>query len=82
MRVSALLRAGNTLFVAGAPDALEPGTNGLLAAFDASTGEKLAQYELEAPPVWDGIAAARARLYLSLSNGAIICMHSNTKQGI
>jgi len=82
IRVSALLRAGNTLFVAGAPDALEPGANGLLSAFDASTGEKLAQYELEAPPVWDGMAAARARLYLSLSNGAVVCMHSNAKQGI
>jgi outer membrane protein assembly factor BamB/SAM-dependent methyltransferase len=79
IRVSALLLAGNTLFAAGALDALEAGTNGLLAAFDARTGEKLAQYTLEAPPVWDGIAAARARLYLSLTNGAVICMNTNTK---
>ncbi len=79
MRVSALLRAGNTLFVAGAPDALETGTNGLLAAFDTRSGEKLAQYTLEASPVWDGIAAARTRLYLSLTNGAIICMDNKSK---
>jgi len=34
----------------------------------------LAQYKLDSAPVFDGMAAANGRLYLSLENGRVLCM--------
>lgn len=47
------------------------------SAASASTGEKLAQYTLDAPPTWDGLAAAGGKLYLSTKHGKIICFVHN-----
>ena len=33
--------------------------------------------ELESPPVWDGMAVAAGRLYISTRNGEIVCMGEN-----
>jgi outer membrane protein assembly factor BamB len=83
IRVTALLRAADTIFVAGAPDVVDPQDpegawegrqGGILAAFAADDGRKLAQYKLPAPPVWDGMAATPGRLYLATTNGAILSM--------
>jgi hypothetical protein len=46
---------------------------GLLHVVSASDGQKLAQYHLECVPVWDGMAAANGRLYISTINGKIVC---------
>ena len=46
---------------------------GLLLVVSASDGKKLAEYELESIPVWDGMAAANKRLYLATENGKILC---------
>jgi hypothetical protein len=46
----------------------------LLAAFAAADGTPIAEFELPAPPVWDGMAAANGRLYLTLSNGTVVCL--------
>jgi len=84
IRIVAMARAGDTLFVAGSPDVVDPKDphgawegrkGGLLAAFAASSGEKLAQCILPSPPVWDGMAAAPGRLYLSTAAGTVLCMH-------
>jgi len=83
IRVTAMLRARDTIFVAGSPDIVDPKDpygawegrkGGVLAAFAADDGEKLAEYELPAPPVWDGMAAASGRLFISTSDGSIVCM--------
>jgi outer membrane protein assembly factor BamB len=83
IRVTAMVRAGETILVAGSPDvvgakdphgAWEGRKGGLLAAFAAGDGEKLAEYELPAPPVWDGMAVAGGRLYISMMDGGIVCM--------
>ncbi|UCF16804.1 MAG: PQQ-binding-like beta-propeller repeat protein, partial [Phycisphaerales bacterium] len=51
------------------------GENGsLLWAVSAEDGEKLAQYELESVPAWDGMAAADGRLFVSMRNGRVLCM--------
>ena len=47
---------------------------GLLWAASASTGEKLAQYPLDAPPAWDGLTAANGQLFLSLADGRVLCL--------
>jgi outer membrane protein assembly factor BamB len=71
------------LFLAGPPDvvdspdplgAFEGRKGGLLWVFDANTGTKLAAYRLDSPPVFNGIAAAEGRVYLSLTDGRVVCL--------
>ncbi len=88
IRVTAMNRAGDTIFVAGSPDTVDPKDpygawegrkGGVIAAFAADDGKKLAEYKLPAPPVWDGMAAAQNQLFISTSNGHVVCM-SNCRQ--
>jgi len=51
----------------------------LLLAVAASNGATLAQYRLEAPPVFDGMAAVANRLYMTLENGNIVCMEGKSQ---
>ena len=51
-----------------------------LLAVSKQDGRKLAEYELDSPPVFDGLIAAGGRLYLSLHDGSVRCMGSSTKQ--
>jgi len=86
IRIIAMVRAADTLFVAGSPDVVDPEDphgawqgrkGGVLAAFGAADGAKRAEYRLDAPPVWDGMAAARGRLYISTMNGKVVCMQGD-----
>ncbi len=79
----ALALAGDVLFVAGTPvefpeddlaQAYEGRLGGILWAASASSGEKLAQYMLDAPPAWDSLAAAQGLLFLTLSDGRVLCL--------
>ncbi len=79
----AIALAGDVLFVAGTPvafpdddlaKAYEGRMGGILWAASASTGEKLAEYTLDAPPAWDGLAAANGMLFLTLADGRLLCM--------
>lgn len=45
-----------------------------LWVISAVDGKRLAQYELDAPPVWDGMSAAKDRLYFSMKDGSVRCM--------
>jgi hypothetical protein len=40
---------------------------------DATTGKKLAEYKLSAPPAWDSLAVANGSLYLALTDGRVLC---------
>jgi len=75
--------AGKTLFVAGVPDevnaadplaAYEGRAGGRLWAVSGTDGSKLAEYRLDAPPVWDGVAAASNRLFIATAAGTLLCM--------
>jgi len=81
LQVRAMVLAHNILFAAGSPVDIENGPGApdeaqgaLLLAVAASNGATLAQYRLEAPPVFDGMAAVANRLYMTLENGNIVCM--------
>ena len=77
IRVHGMVLAGDVIFAAGpAADKLEDaGARGaLLLALSAVDGSVLARYSLAAPPVFDGMAAAGGRLYLSLEGGDLLCM--------
>ena len=57
--------------------ALEGSKGGCLLVVSASDGQKIAEYELESLPVWDGMAAANNRLYFATKNGKILCFAGN-----
>jgi hypothetical protein len=70
------------LFAAGSPDIVDPkdplaaleGRKGArLWVVSAGDGKKLAEYYLDSPPVFDGMAIIDGRLYLSLKNGKVLC---------
>jgi len=54
--------------------ALEGRKGALLWAVSASDGKRVAEYNLESMPVWDGMAAADGQLYISTGDGRLICM--------
>jgi len=81
IQVRAMVLAGKVLFAAGPaletsdrPQERNASGGAVLMAVSASDGTELARYELDSPPVFDGMAAANGRLYLSLENGRILCM--------
>jgi len=83
VRVRAMVATKNVLFIAGPPDvmdakdplgAFEGRKGGLLWVFAAADGKKLAEYKLDSPPVFDALAAANGRLYISTVNGKVLCM--------
>ena len=45
----------------------------LLQVVDASNGQKLSEYKLPAPPVFDGLSTAAGNVYISLTDGTIQC---------
>ena len=83
VRGTALVRAGDKVLVAGSPDvvtgsdphgAWEGRQGGVLAVYGAVDGTPLAEVQLAAPPVWDGMAVADGRLYLALENNTVVCL--------
>jgi outer membrane protein assembly factor BamB len=85
VRPRAMVRADDLLFLGGTPysaDQLDlaatyEGTKGgLISVMSTSNGEKIAEQRLDSPPVWDGIAAANGRLYISLESGNLLSLKS------
>lgn len=83
VRVQAMAVAGSTLFVAGTPDIVDPEDpwaafegrkGGVLWAVSTADGKKLAEHRLDSPPVFDGMAAAQGRLYISTTDGSVVCL--------
>jgi outer membrane protein assembly factor BamB len=60
----------------GAPfrDRLRNGSPAILMAISASDGTELSQYQLDSSPVFDGMAAAYGRLYVSMEDGSLLCL--------
>ncbi len=82
VRVRAMVKAGDVLFVAGPPDEMDPADP--LAAFEgrrgarmvaiaAKDGAVLAERELPSPPVFDGLIAAGGALFVALEDGTLAC---------
>ena len=44
-----------------------------LCVVEAEKGRQLAQHELPAAPVFDGMIAAQRQLFLSLQDGSLLC---------
>jgi hypothetical protein len=85
VRIRAMVRTPGSLFAAGPPDlcdpedptgALEGRKGALLIAFDPADGQQLFECKLPTPPVFDGLSAAHGRLFLSTTDGNVVCMSS------
>ena len=83
VRITSMVRAAGRLFVAGSPDVVDPKDphaawegrkGGVLVVFDAANGEKLSEIRLDAPPVWDGMAATAGRLFISTVDANVVCL--------
>jgi hypothetical protein len=83
IRVTAMVRAGASVLVAGPPDIVAPEdphaawegrAGGILARFACRDGARDESVQLPAPPVWDGMAAAGGRLFLALHDGSVVCL--------
>jgi outer membrane protein assembly factor BamB len=88
IQVRAMVLTDKVLFVAGPPadagngpagrdenkGALRKESPGLLMAISVSDGTELAQYQLDSSPVFDGMAAAYGRLYVSMEDGSLLCL--------
>ncbi len=87
VRIRAMVKAGDTLFVAGAPDVFDPDDpyaafearkGAKLVAVSAKDGKELSQTPLDCPPVFDGMIAASGRLFASLRDGSVVCLTGNS----
>jgi len=83
VRIRAMVKAGDTVFVAGPPDVFDP--NDPFAAFEArkgahlvglsaQSGEKCGEVALRSPPVFDGMIAAHGKLFVTLEDNSIVCL--------
>ncbi len=82
-RPRAMLRAGDMVFLAGMPAGLNQDdphatfdgrTGGMLRTASIDGGKTLAHRRLKSPPVWDGLAAAGGKMYMSAMDGSVTCM--------
>jgi hypothetical protein len=80
-----MVLSGDTLFASGTPDivdsddpwaAIEGRAGGVLWAVATADGQRSAEYPLKSPPVFDGMAAAGGRLFISTLGGNVICFVS------
>lgn len=78
----AMALAGDVIFVAGTPAVFPPEDlssgydgrqGGILWAASAEDGAKLAEYRLDAPPIWDSLAAVQGKLFLCTADGQLRC---------
>jgi outer membrane protein assembly factor BamB len=79
----AMIAGNKHLAVAGPPAEVQRGdpwagfegrAGGELHILDTETGKSLSQTDLDSPPVWNGMAAAVGRLYVSTHNGKLVCV--------
>ncbi len=83
MRPTAMLKSGSHLLVGTSPVTIpeddphasyEGRLGGSLWICQENDGTHVAEVPLEAPPVWDGMAAAGRKLFVSLTDGSIVCL--------
>ena len=81
IHIRAMVLADKVIFIAGPridtsyeQKDLNESKPAVLIAISASDGSELARYQIDSTPVFDGMAAAYGRLYVSMENGNLLCM--------
>jgi len=59
-------------------EALEGKNGTLVYAVSATDGKKLSEHRLDGLSAWDGLIAARGRLYLTMQDGTVFCFAGKT----
>ena len=81
-RIRAMALAGKILLCAGTPNVLDPKDpwasfegrrGGVLLVVSAANGKTLSQLKLTGAPVQDGMAVAGGRVYVSTTDGGLVC---------
>jgi outer membrane protein assembly factor BamB len=81
-RPRAIARAGDLLLIGCTDMSIDPGDpfaaydgrkGGALRVHSATDGAKVSEVKLDSPPVWDGLAVAGGRLYMSRVDGKVEC---------
>jgi len=87
VRGTAMALAGETLFLAGAPDIVDPldplasfegRKGGVLCAISAADGGELSKIDVDVLPVWDGMAVAQGKLFLAMADGSVRCFQADS----
>jgi hypothetical protein len=53
---------------------IEGRKGGVLRVLSKENGTTISEFPLETLPVWNGMAAANEKIFISLKNGKIICV--------
>jgi len=61
-------------------EALKGKKGSLLWAVSGDNGKKLSETKLDGMPAWDGLIAARGRLYLTMQDGTVCCLAGKAAQ--
>jgi len=87
LRPRSMIKVGGRLVVAGVTDQFdeekpyavyEGKKGGILCVLSAGDGKEVFQRQLASPPVWDGVAAANGRIYMSSIDGSVSCFGKST----
>ncbi len=92
IRARAVVLTPQTVFFAGQPN-LGNSSDDAFASYQGAKGAKvvgvavedgavMSELDLPAVPVFDGMASAGGRLYLSLNDGTVICLGNDVKQDL
>ena len=83
VRIRAMTLANKQLFIAGPPDKVDPKdplatfenrSAAMLWVYDSESGKRTAEYDLKTTPVFDGMIAGPNRIFMSMSDGSVVCM--------
>jgi hypothetical protein len=83
VRIRAMTLANKRLFIAGPPDKIDPKDPlatlenrgaAMLWVYDSESGKRTAEHDLKATPVFDGMIAGPNRIFMSMSDGSVVCM--------
>ena len=55
-------------------NAIEGSMGAILRTVSTNDGKTVAEYKLNSPPVFDGMAAANGKLFIVLEDGSLVCM--------
>ena len=70
-----MILAGDKLLLAGSKATVDAKDeiSGFLWLFSAADGKNTAKYDLESPPVFNGLASYAGNAYITLQNGSLVC---------
>ncbi|NQT37181.1 MAG: PQQ-binding-like beta-propeller repeat protein [Planctomycetes bacterium] len=88
VRVTAMALAGDALVAGGTPDMIDPADpwaaykgqrGGKLLVLSTGDGHIRTEYELDAPPVLDGVSVSGGWLFVSTIDGKILCYEGGSR---